>query len=118
MVAAGAMNINITPPSQDQTPISTATGTTITDTPSTTHTALVPVSAPRNSCVEASCATSANPSYDYLAEKVCMLLMIRKPEEWGITWASEEQEQQWAALMGAVGMTIVEAEVRTSMLGA
>jgi hypothetical protein len=39
-----------------------------------------------------------------------MLLLLRRPAEWGVQWASPEQQQRWSQLVDVAGVSIVETE--------
>lgn len=62
--------------------------------------------------------TSSSASSPFLAEKLTLLLLLKRPEEWklGVAWPNEAVAAQWAALMDLTHMTVVEAEVGSTGL--
>lgn len=56
-------------------------------------------------------ATAPGGDTDFLAEKLCMLLLLHPTDRWSAAWADAAQGEQWQQLLDATAISIVETEV-------
>jgi hypothetical protein len=69
-----------------------------------------PAPAAGSGSTSAAAQPAPEPQPGYLPEKASMLLLLRRPAEWGVRWATPELQQRWAQLVDVSGVSIVETE--------
>jgi hypothetical protein len=80
--------------------------------PSSPRSALAAAEAAAEAALAAGASTLA-PSTSpgaYLPEKLCMLLLLHRPEQWAVQWAEPEHQKRWSQLVDVSTVSIVETE--------